>query len=133
MDFKTFLNVYWRAEKWLFLCMCFPFRAASGYDDFDDREDGMCWVSVIMSSDRLFFSGWTKQMLITLYFWFLRFEIMYFLLADLSNDECEAPENQDSFTQPTMVQPEIDIEVSEICFISLVLRANEKRKHTWKV
>lgn len=48
------------------------YRAASGYDDFDDRED-----------------------------------------ADLSNDECEAPENQDSFTQPTMVQPEIDIELIE--------------------
>ncbi|XP_056319537.1 uncharacterized protein si:ch211-167b20.8 [Danio aesculapii] len=33
--------------------------------------------------------------------------------AYLSNDECEAPENQDSFAQPAIVQPEIDIETAK--------------------
>lgn len=41
---------------------------------------------------------------------------LWFFLADLSTT-CEAAENQASFAQPVIIQPEIDIEVSEVCFV----------------
>lgn len=41
----------------------------------------------------------------------------FFFSADLSSTECEVAEDQASFAQPPIVQPEIDIEVSEVCYI----------------
>lgn len=41
----------------------------------------------------------------------------FFFSEDLSSTKCEEAENQASFAQPVIVQPEIDIEVSEVCFV----------------
>lgn len=41
----------------------------------------------------------------------------FFFSADLSSTECEVAESQASFAQPPIVQPEIDIEVSAVCYI----------------
>lgn len=41
----------------------------------------------------------------------------FFFSADLGSTECEVAEDQVSFAQPAIVQPEIDIEVSEVCYV----------------
>lgn len=38
----------------------------------------------------------------------------FFFSADLGSTECEVAEDQ---AQPPIVQPEIDIEVSELCYV----------------
>lgn len=45
------------------------------------------------------------------------FQVSVIFSADLGSTECGAVENQASFTQPVIVHPEIDIEVSEVCFV----------------
>lgn len=106
--------------------MCLLFRDDIGYDDSNDGGDGMCSKCrpiAYLSQVKY------KKYLPGLSFYVSGFSVIF--SADLSNTKCEAAENQASFAQPVIVQPEIDIEVSEVWFVITISKCgwDSRRKN----